>query len=304
MGDFFDDVNSWLCSRIKHPFYSSNLEKIKKYFKDHPDEINTNQYVHQTFGLDIHRDQEADNHITPIMHACRHARCDVFDFFLEAGAYVNLIDDHDYTLLHHVCDFYFPNNRYIIQKLISLDLESIGLQKNKNGFTPLHSYLSGEEVEIETINLLLPVSDPNCTSNHGETCLMTVCATNQKPEVINLIIDFSNDINQQDDRGNTALHYCCIYRASFETIKLLIDRGADPNIPNEKGHIPLMSLCEYGASEKRLPIGRFLFDHIKNPPVFTDRFYIWCTSDNEFLNKAIAKGLLPPNTTLNPRRYF
>lgn len=235
--DFEELIQNWEYIWIDHPLYSDDLNIVKKYLNDYPDELNMREEIEQNINISAAWDEPGTiNHITPIMYACMEGRCDIFDFYLEEGADLYVRDDYGNTLLHQICDFYDPNNRYIIQKLLSRDNNSMGLQQNNEGNIPLQIYLARDDyfLKLETIYLLLPVSDPNLKNNRGENSLMIACKSRKK-EIMNFCLDVTNNINEHDNEGNTALHH--LYRRYPRTIeaKMLIDKGADISITNNKG---------------------------------------------------------------------
>lgn len=231
MADFFELYTDWFCSTVDHQLFSDKYYSVQKYLSENPDQINKTHYITQT---KFYHRNHSENYITPIMYACRYGNCDVFDLLIEKGAYINVLDDYDYTLLHHVLDFYMPNNPHIINKLISFDMDSIGLQKNVEGYSPLHCYLKTAKIEMGTILSLIPISDPNSQNNYGENCLMTLCNSSVQTDIIKLFIDLTKDINLQDMDGNNVLHFA----KNQEIASLLIKNGADPNVRNNYGSYP------------------------------------------------------------------
>lgn len=175
------------------------------------------------------------NDRTPLMHALRNLRYDVFDLLIDRGSNVNTQNSQGETVLHLACEMSYLDQR-VVERLIGF--RASGLIFDKNGFTPLHRaamHMSNENV----INLLIPISDPNAFIPAGLNSLMLACSYNRNPLVISSLIDVTYDINIQDSLGWTALSNACSSQR-YETIKLLLNAGANHKFTNGNNPFDLL----------------------------------------------------------------
>ena len=125
-------------------------------------------------------------------------------------------------------------NLNLVSDLITLgaDLELI----DKYDKTVLHVCASNNEPEI--LRMLIDAgADVNQKYNNGSTALHD-CARLNYPEIARILIDAGADVNDQNNYDYTPLHYCTYPIDSIELTQMLIDAGADKTIPNDNGRLP------------------------------------------------------------------
>ena len=92
---------------------------------------------------------------------------------------------------------------------------------------------------------MLLCTGANCdvrTSDHEPIlCWATRCA---ESALVELLLNFGAEVNQQDDDGYTALHHA-VYSSELDLTGLLLSSGADPNLEDwSSGFIPLLSALQ------------------------------------------------------------
>lgn len=95
------------------------------------------------------------------------------------------------------------------------------------------------------LNMILNISTKNINtvSVKGFSPLMLACSENKK-EIIDVLINFGCDINAQNQYLNNAL-LIAISKSNFEIVELLINHNADINLSNSDGDTPLIISAKY-----------------------------------------------------------
>ena len=185
--------------------FEDDVKKMEKYLAIHPKNINICRFDK-----------------TPLMNAVEEGRTDLVDMLIDSGANVNLQNKNGYTALH-LCCFYQPNNRGILQRLLNAGANPSCITNLE--YTPLH--IAAERTnDVNIIHDLTLCSNPNFQNNSGDNPLMVACAFNENPEVISALIDITNDLNVRDNSGDTALHSASMEN-NYSAIRLLLAAGAD-----------------------------------------------------------------------------
>ncbi|MCU7828420.1 MAG: ankyrin repeat domain-containing protein [Candidatus Thiodiazotropha sp. (ex Myrtea sp. 'scaly one' KF741663)] len=109
-------------------------------------------------------------------------------------------------------------------------------EKDRDGRTPLLNSVSGSNISIELVSLLINCgANTNAQDNAGFSALH-FCAQEKQPEIAELLIDNGANVNLKDQWGNTPL-----FRAFGNTeknialIDILISNGCDPYSKNNSG---------------------------------------------------------------------
>ena len=74
-------------------------------------------------------------------------------------------------------------------------------------------------------------------SQSGFTMLHHAAKEN-RPDIIEFLVNTGCDINAEDDEGQTPLHKAAMF-GNVESVKLLLEKGADANKVDNSGHTPL-----------------------------------------------------------------
>ena len=101
--------------------------------------------------------------------------------------------------------------------------------------------------EVDDLKALVDQGgDPECSDNHGNTCLSEAAAGGDAATVEFLVSVSKVDPNSKGEFGRTPLWRAC-FMGKADVISVLLAAGADPRIPNESGET-----CEMvAASEVR-----------------------------------------------------
>lgn len=215
------------------PLFSDDISIVKLELRMFPERINTLINHEFYFGLGYY----SNHNITPLMYACMKGRHDIFDYLLEFGADINIQNQDKYTVLHYAVQ---TNQKRMIVKIIC----------SRNFKAPtadlLNFYFTHYGSDKEIIYLLLPIVNVNAVDKYGRNCLMNYifyCEDKlESIDIINFLINWTSNINQQDINGNTVLHWICRskkLRIGSTICELLCNSGADPHIINNNGYTPL-----------------------------------------------------------------
>ena len=196
--------------------------KLHKYDNDIDDLVTIESYT--SYG------EDDSSMMTPLMYACMKDRHDVFDFLLQSGADINIKNDINLTVFHYAAIY---GRTRMIEKIIT------NKKYDGSNINHLDVYLKNGNKDINIVYLLLPLSDVNAIDKYGTNCLMQAAFRVNSPEIIEFLINWTHNINQQDMEGTTALHWACRGKNTFNTVKLLLNAGADPNLLDKNGYTPM-----------------------------------------------------------------
>ncbi|KAI1057270.1 hypothetical protein LB505_011610 [Fusarium chuoi] len=183
----------------------------------------------------------------PLHWAVTHARVDILDMLLDAGA--------------------DPLTKVLKKPLL---VTSVGSELREAGFGMLKRLL---ELKL----------DVNCKDGEGSTPLSTlICSYANKPEgesvqrdkALKVLIDHAAEVNLASDDTWTPLQYAVIMK-QYNAVEILLDAGANPNVAYKEKQAPLCSALEQPK------IARLLLDKGANPNVgfsvgFTPLTYAAC----------------------------
>ena len=142
-----------------------------------------------------------------------------YNQFADDDEYDEEVDDSDSEvdkLLSYVLKDIDELIDILLDKSISLDEKELYIKHNKN---------------------LLDKQD-----EFGNTALMIACLKNSLKivdlKVVELLLEYGNDVNKKDNYGCTALMKACEYR-NLKIVKLLLEHGADVNKKDKYGFTAL-----------------------------------------------------------------
>ena len=87
--------------------------------------------------------------------------------------------------------------------------------------------------------LLFIGTDPNCTSENGDTPLIIACR-NESISIANMLLTAHANVNLQNKQGCTALIVvCCAEVPNESLVRMLVQAGAEVNIPSGEIQVSL-----------------------------------------------------------------
>ncbi|MEZ4621143.1 MAG: sigma-70 family RNA polymerase sigma factor [Caldilineaceae bacterium] len=188
-----------------------------------------------SYGADIDLYDETYD-APPIGWAGENGQQELFNFFLEKGAKLNIGQAAAYGELS------------LVQSLIEQDpaLINFGTDDASGGWSPLWAAAFWQRKE--TVEYLLAKgADVNATTRHGETPLHGAVKGTDQAIVEHLLLKGVN-MNAQANNGMTALHQAA-WQRSIEIVTLLLAHGADTQLLDNNGLTPLqLALTEEGTS--------------------------------------------------------
>ena len=118
---------------------------------------------------------------------------------------------------------------------------------------------------LETMRKLLDKGANAAAKNqHGNTCLMKALKQ-ENLALMEILLDYGAEINEQDVNGRTALHYACDAPSEFrgQALKLLLSKGANVNLgAGERVGTPLTYAARiWLGSQKLLSLAEILTRH-------------------------------------------
>ena len=101
--------------------------------------------------------------------------------------------------------------------------------------------LSSEQLTVqETLQALMKTVDYSKLDGRSQSgfTMLHHAAKENRPDIIEFLVNSGCDINAEDDEGQTPLHKAAMF-GNVESVKLLLEKEADPNKVDESGNIPL-----------------------------------------------------------------
>lgn len=122
-------------------------------------------------------------------------------------------------------------------------------QKNNAGDTIFH--LAAELSDGRVLSFILNKSkNIDETNRVGETPLHRACRAGNK-KTIQLLLENSADIDARTKRGETPLMYICRYHCVMDMIKLMLDYSPNLDIENEEEEKAL-DICQNHTNSKKI----------------------------------------------------
>ncbi|TQV90300.1 ankyrin repeats (3 copies) domain-containing protein [Cordyceps javanica] len=170
---------------------------------------------------------------TPLQLAAHCGRMDAGEYLLDAGAQVDLANPEDDTAFHVAIDV----KDLEMAKLLH-ERGANANRRNKDGYTPLHFAVLGDDLDLLLFLLRDCAADANVKSKREETPFMLAGCEGKMTMLMELACSV-NCINEPDGQGRTALYYAVEHESKF-LVKKLLDRNAtvDQN-PHEIDTCPL-----------------------------------------------------------------
>ncbi len=155
------------------------------------------------------------------------------------------VPDQEGVMPIHVAAYYGKLEvlRFLLDKIQNPDA-----QQDRNGLTPLHYAVLGEQPEAAR-ELLARGCHPNARDKNGITPLH-LAVLRERPDLVTLLLDHGAEVNASDRDGETPLHIAA-YLGAVETARVLLDRGADPKAGDRHGFTPLHAACATGFSRMK-----------------------------------------------------
>lgn len=181
---------------------------------------------------------------------------------VDSGEDLNKVDGEGRNLLHMACKGWgdYVGLEYL---LANMEKSQINLQEDREGETPLMSFLHGDIKPTRTMfnhvrALLKHGADPGIPSRRNYTCLMYAAAFGDGELFREILAAKELDVNVQDEDGSSA--FLWLFESgsgspSFEIAKLLVDQGA--HLETNSPLVPLVMAAEQGSIE----IVRLLLSH-------------------------------------------
>ncbi|RKL44914.1 hypothetical protein BFJ72_g3565 [Fusarium proliferatum] len=197
----------------------------------------------------------------PLHWAVTHARVDILDMLLDAGA--------------------DPLTKVLKKPLL---VTSVGSELREAGLGMLKRLL---ELKL----------DVNCKDGEGSTPLATLIYSYankpagesvQRDKALRMLVDHAADVNLASDDMWTPLQYAVI-RKQYNAVEMLLETGADPNIAYKENEAPICSALEQSK------IARLLLDKGANPNVsfsrgFTPLTYAACFGHQDAVEVLLDYG--------------
>ena len=110
-----------------------------------------------------------------------------------------------------------------------------------SGYARCRSPMSAEQLiiqgRLQDLMRTIDYSKLDGRSHNGFT-MLHFAAKENKPEIVEFLIDSGCSINPVDDEEQTPLHKAAMC-GGVESVQLLLEKGADANMVDNKGHTPL-----------------------------------------------------------------
>ena len=128
--------------------------------------------------------------------------------------------------------------------------------------------------EVDDLKALVDQGgDPECSDNHGNTCLSEAAAGGDAATVEFLVSVSRVDPNSKGEFGRTPLWRAC-FMGKADVIPVLLAAGADPRIPNESGETCEMMAASEVRERERERERVFILQHTRthtHTPTHTHR---------------------------------
>lgn len=191
----------------------------------------------------------------PLMSAVWTEKHAVVSLLLEAGADINFVAEHGWTLLHRAANEGHKGAMDLLLKEPSVNVRI----KNDCGPTALHLAISKRHAGLVELLIEAPAVDINSRNESGETPLIVALdgysawgtyATElglrkqllDDQKIAMLLLGHGADIHAVDNHGWTSLHFAaanCAFTGDPMFVNLLLDGGAQLEARDKEGRTPL-----------------------------------------------------------------
>jgi protein SERAC1 len=185
-------------------------------------------------GLDINsKDDEGYTALWNFMFSANVQWSDREDFLswlVTRGLNINLLDNHEKSILHHAVSRSSKENIQLLLKYgCSLDI------RDSQGQLPLH--LAAAKGDFNIMELLINAKSPiNVPDSTGSTPLHAA-AMSESFQLINKLINAGAHLNHQDKYGKTPLHLAAKSQP-VSILEMMVGRGADTRVKDCFGFTP------------------------------------------------------------------
>ncbi|QRE04876.1 ankyrin repeat domain-containing protein [Flavobacterium psychrophilum] len=163
-----------------------------------------------------YRFEDEDND-TLLLYSISDSSSETFNFLLNNGADINLLNDEGEGILHAIV---FSGDIVRLKKIMSQYKPNINLQ-SKDGATPLLLAISLGKFEIAKF-LINSKADVNITDNEGISPLHLIAQT-QNIDLVNLLLQNGADIFLKTANGNLALALA-VNNGNFDIIETIYNK--------------------------------------------------------------------------------
>ncbi|KAL3480495.1 hypothetical protein BJX99DRAFT_266432 [Aspergillus californicus] len=186
---------------------------------------------------------------TPLEFAAGTGKTAVIKTLLDRGAFVNSNNRDGRSPLHAAAAFgHIDAVRLLLDRNADVNHESEGIIS-----TPLCEASHGGYADIwghEAVVKVLIGMNADCTiRDYDSWDPLSRAVTKNYPNIVNILLDYHNNVNDRDRSGTTALMWAARGIRGVEMMKLLIDRGANVNFRNREGRTALSLASEKGQVE-------------------------------------------------------
>ena len=176
-------------------------------------------------------------------YAASHARWEVVEKLLDAGADIKATSDDGNTAIHLAacCN----KNAHVFHRFIQQGADANS--RSKDGRTLLHFATSNDDTVEPLRYLLTRGTDPNVVDTYGRTPLFIAARSNSNPQAVKLLLQHGADPTIRLDDGSTVLHKAAIGDGQTEVLRTLLATDVDVNALDGEQRTPLHLAVEHSS---------------------------------------------------------
>ena len=134
-------------------------------------------------------------------------------------------------------------------ELLAINIEDVVDESGSGTASRCRTPLSMEQLTIqEKLQALMKTIDYSNLDGRSQSgfTMLHHAAKENRPDIIEFLVNSGCDINVGDDEGQTALHKAAMF-GNVESMKLLLEKGADANKVDNDGQTPLQTAIITGG---------------------------------------------------------